>query len=124
LAAVEHSLDDMIGSITRQIEAVEATSGAVAAADRSAASTRNAGDHCRHGSTGSPSSPRRGSSDDAFGVIPDCRTGAPWPPTAYAVDVGSALSLPALRSPWELMRSAHTELFAGLEPVVKLRQRA
>jgi hypothetical protein len=38
--------------------------------------------------------------------------------TACAVDVGSALPLP------ELMRSAHTELFAGLEPVVKLRQRA
>jgi hypothetical protein len=43
-------------------------------------------------------------------------------PTEYAVDIGSALSIPTLRARWAGLRSAHPELFEGLRPVVALKQ--
>jgi hypothetical protein len=43
-------------------------------------------------------------------------------PTEYAVDIGSALSIPTLRARWADLRSAHPDLFDGLRPVVTLKQ--
>jgi hypothetical protein len=43
-------------------------------------------------------------------------------PTEYAVDIGSALSIPTLRARWAGLHSAHPELFAGMRPVVTLKQ--
>ena len=119
LAAVEHSLDDMTGSLTRQIEAVEATQAAPSPrpTDQPPALARPASIAAMV-PTAVPVLPRVAPPMTPSESSPIANRRAPWPPTAYAVDVGSSLPLP------ELMRSAHTELFAGLEPVVKLRQHA
>jgi hypothetical protein len=43
-------------------------------------------------------------------------------PMEYGVDIGSALSIQALRARWAGIRSAHRELFRGLSPAVTLRE--
>ncbi len=43
-------------------------------------------------------------------------------PNAYGVDVGGALSIDVLRARWLGIRSAHRRLFEGLTPTVALRQ--
>jgi hypothetical protein len=45
-------------------------------------------------------------------------------PMQYGVDIGSALSIQALRARWAGIRSAHSELFEGLVPTVTLRETA
>ena len=40
----------------------------------------------------------------------------------YGVDIGSALSIQALRARWAGIRSVHRELFRGLSPAVTLRE--
>jgi hypothetical protein len=40
----------------------------------------------------------------------------------YGVDIGSAVSIQALRARWAGIRSAHRELFRGLSPTVTLRE--
>jgi len=43
-------------------------------------------------------------------------------PMEYGVDIGSGLSIQALRARWAGIRSAHRELFRGLSPTVTLRE--
>jgi hypothetical protein len=43
-------------------------------------------------------------------------------PMEYGADIGSALSIQALRARWAGIRSAHPQLFEGLAPSVTLRQ--
>jgi hypothetical protein len=43
-------------------------------------------------------------------------------PMEYGVDIGSGLSIQALRARWAGIRSAHLELFRGLTPTVMLRE--
>jgi hypothetical protein len=40
----------------------------------------------------------------------------------YGADIGSALSIQALRARWAGIRSAHPQLFDGLVPTVTLRE--
>lgn len=44
------------------------------------------------------------------------------PPIAYGADIGSGLTILALRARWELLRSAHPELFQGLRPIVSVKE--
>ena len=92
LAVVEHSVDDVTGSIARQANAtppwpdsgppVPATPAAIAAV-----------------------------------VAPALPL-----PMEYAVDIGSAVSIQALRARWAGIRSAHPQLFEGLAPTVSLSE--
>jgi hypothetical protein len=90
LAVVEHSVDDVTGSIERQAKAtppwpdtgppVPATPAAIAAV-----------------------------------VAPALPL-----PMEYGVDIGSAVSIQALRARWAGIRSAHPQLFDGLAPTIAL----
>jgi hypothetical protein len=46
------------------------------------------------------------------------------PPAAYGADVGGAVSVQALRARWAGIRTAHPELFAGIQAVVMLNETA
>jgi hypothetical protein len=93
LAVVEHSVDDVTGSIARQANTapaawpdtgppVPATPAAIAAVI-------------------APALPL---------------------PMEYGVDIGSAVSIQALRARWAGIRSAHPQLFDGLAPTVSLSE--
>jgi hypothetical protein len=92
LAVVEHSVDDVTGSIARQAKAtppwpdsgppVPATPAAIAAV-----------------------------------VAPALPL-----PMEYGVDIGSAVSIQALRARWAGIRSAHPQLFDGLAPTISLSE--
>ena len=53
-------------------------------------------------------------------VISSRRRGAPALPLPmeYGVDIGSAVSIQALRARWAGIRSAHPQLFEGLAPTI------
>jgi hypothetical protein len=92
LAVVEHSVDDITGSIARQAKAtppwpengppVPATPAAIAAVI-------------------APALPL---------------------PMEYGVDIGSAVTIQALRARWAGIRSAHPQLFDGLAPTIALSE--
>jgi hypothetical protein len=122
LAAVEQNMSDITGSVSRQIAAVRAEGTNPWPAD---------------------AKPEPISAADIASVIaPTAGFGAPLPsppqtspvplappsaaasagPSEFAVDVGSGLSIQALRARWLGIRSAHPQLFEGLIPTVVLRE--
>jgi hypothetical protein len=124
LAAVEQDVNDITGSVSRQIQAVKATTTAAWPADADPAVVTTG----EIASLVSPSAPAI-----IFGVplpAPPATTGAQSASEtssaatelAYGVDLGSAVSIEVLRARWLGIRSAHWQLFDGLTPVVKLRQ--
>jgi hypothetical protein len=113
VATVEHDLDDVTGSIRRVAAASEAkraddgpTVSATAALTASTAAPIN-----------SPPPP-----PPAFGDAATPATPAALPPTQYGVDIGSGLSLQALRARWQTLRQAHPALLDGMEPIVSVRE--
>jgi hypothetical protein len=132
LAALEHNMDDVTGSITRQIAAVKAETAAPWPADAT---------------NPEPVTPAVVASIVSPAVPPPAGIAAPIPlppsvtpaaapvaaasaevtpsatdSAAYGVDVGSALSIEVLRARWLGIRSAHLRLFAGLTPTVAVRE--
>jgi hypothetical protein len=99
LAAVEHNMDDVTGSIAQQ--AARATTAAA------------------------PATPSPWPDGPAVAATPAAIAAVVAPPLAmpmeYGVDIGSALSIQALRARWAGIHSAHPELFDGLVPTVTLR---
>jgi hypothetical protein len=101
VADVEHTMDDVTGSITKDIAAAKFAPGR----------------------TLLPPWP-----DNLPPMLPTsaalAAALAPMMPlpTQYGVDIGSALSIPTLRARWAGIRSAHPQLFDGLRPVVTLKQ--
>lgn len=129
LAAVEHNMDDMTGSITKQIEAVKAKtaealppapspwpgdSPPVAMTPATIAALVAPVAPASAGFTAPPLPSSLATAADL------ASSGAP--PTAYGVDVGSALSIQALRARWTAIHLAHAPLFDGLYPVVMLKE--
>lgn len=117
LAAVEQNMNDITGSVSRQIAAVKAETTNPWPADTKPEPISAA--------------------DVAATVAPTAGFGAPLPSppqtmpatpppkvAAAGVDVGSALSIQALRARWLGIRSAHPQLFEGLIPTVVLREMA
>jgi hypothetical protein len=100
VAVVEHTVDDVTGSIT----------------DMSAAKAANRGLILPPWPDQRPPAPPTAA--DVAAVL------SPFTPmpTEYGVDIGSALSIPTLRARWVGIRTAHPELFDGLRPVVTLKQ--
>jgi len=62
------------------------------------------------------------SSSGAMQSSADTAVAAPMAPTEYGVDIGSGLTIQALRVRWTAIRSAHPELFDGLEPIVSIKE--
>ena len=122
LAAVEHDvqhdLDDVTGSISKEIEAANAAWRAddgptvAATAALSAVMIKPAIAPPPLVLAAAPATEPGASDATASGP----------PPVTYGVDVGSGLTIPALRARWEILRSAHPELFAGLRPIVSVRE--
>lgn len=132
LAAVEHNMDDMTGSITRQIEKVkDATAQAapppwpsdeppVPATPATIASVIAPVVPTPAGLTSPlPPSPLMPAMEQVS--PPEAAAAAPQP-TAYGVDIGSAVSIQALHARWAGTRSAHPQLFEGLQAFVTLKE--
>ena len=94
LAVVEHSVDDVTGSIARQAQ-----------------------------STAAPPWPEDGppvlTTPAAIAAV--VAPALPLP-MEYGVDIGSAVSIQALRARWAGIRSAHPQLFDGLAPTISLSE--
>jgi hypothetical protein len=135
VAAVEHheqQVDNVTGSLAKQIEAVKAEAEAPHPADLPTTSTPAATPDVT-GSTAvqtppsatpSPSSPFP--APPPLGVQPPPAKPAGSPsssvtPKQFGVDVGSAVSVAALRARWTEMRAAHPQLFQGLTPTAVTR---
>jgi hypothetical protein len=111
VTTVEHDLDDVTGSI-RQVAAASETRHAedgptVSATAALTASATATLDHA-------PSPPGFESAEPATPSAP--------PPTQYGVDIGSALTIQALRARWQTLRSAHPALLEGLQPIVSVKE--
>jgi hypothetical protein len=105
LAAVEHSMDDMTGSISRQIEAAKA-------APRPS---------LEDGPTVQATAAVTASLVTPVAAEPPVAAAAPAAATEYGVDIGGGPTIQALRARWLAIRSAHPQLFEGLEPIVSVR---
>jgi hypothetical protein len=97
LAAVEHDIADVTGSITRQVQSVKAT-------------------------TAQPPWPDGPPVPATPAAIAAVIAPALLLPMEYGVDIGSALSIQALRARWAGIHAAHPQLFDGLVPTVTLRE--
>lgn len=94
LALVEHSVDDVTGSIARQAKA-----------------------------TAPPPWPDSGPPVPATPAAIAAVIAPALPlPMEYGVDIGSAVSIQALRARWAGIRSAHPQLFDGLAPTISLSE--
>jgi hypothetical protein len=114
VSAVEHDLDDVTGSIRQVAAASEAkhaddgpTLSASAALVTSAAAPLT-----------SPPPPAGFTQGEAATPA----TPAALPPTQYGVDIGSGLSLQALRARWQTLRQEHPALLEGMQPIVSVRE--
>jgi len=134
LAAVEHNVDDITGSVARQIETIKKTSPApLPAADANRAPPAAAAPPVP-GAKAAVAEPAAGPAPPqaaAPGPAAAAPQAAAPPPRAeapaalapqYGVDIGSAVSIQVLRARWLGIRSAHAQLFDGLMPVVMLRE--
>jgi hypothetical protein len=94
LALVEHSVDDVTGSIERQAKI-----------------------------TAAPPWPDNGAPVPATPAAIAAVVAPALPlPMEYGVDIGSAVSIQALRARWAGIRSAHPQLFDGLAPTISLSE--
>jgi hypothetical protein len=127
LASVEQDLNDVTGSIGKQIEAVETADASRHAEDGpSIAATASVSTMLPAVllpvATAFPPGPAPASgpvaanqpAEDAAAVTPTR--------TAYGVDIGSGLTIQALRTRWAAIRSAHPDVLEGLEPILSVRE--
>jgi hypothetical protein len=130
LAEVERHVDDMTGSVSRQIAAVKAETAPAWPADARPAPLTPA----QIASIVSPADPGQAAPGGVGAPLatpprttPAKEPTAPAPAAAapagqYAVDIGSAPTLQMLRARWVGLRSAHPQLFQGLTPSVTLHE--
>jgi hypothetical protein len=126
LAALERRLDDVTGSINRQAETNRQADAASVAAVEAPAPL----------ATVTPPSPwpdlpiPTDAEAIAAMIAPPTDTAMLWPPeevapiapfAGYGADIGSALSLNALHTLWRSLRSAHPQLFKGVQAGVTIR---
>jgi len=115
LAAVEQDVHDVTGSITKQINAADqgrrADDGpSVAATAAVSASVPALADIT------SAASPPATVTAAAETVLPAS------PNTQFGIDIGSGLTIQALRMRWAAIRTAHPQLFDGLEPILSVKE--
>ncbi len=123
IATVEQNMDDVTGSLSKQIEAAAAAqhndSGPTVAATASISATM----------TPLPAPPPNIMASPPMMASPPATVqarlgaGVPLPPeVAYGVDVGSGSTIAELRTRWVAIRNAHPQLFVGLEPIVSVKE--
>ncbi|HXX04684.1 MAG TPA: hypothetical protein VEJ37_10150 [Xanthobacteraceae bacterium] len=120
LAALEHNLDDLTGSVTRQIEAARPpwpnNAPAAAATPATIASIVTPAVPPPAGMVSpAPPAPLATTAD---------ATPVAAPPAEYGVDLGGAHSVEVLHARWGAFRSARPKLFEGLKPLVSRKDTA
>ena len=106
VSAVEHDLDDVTGSI-RQVAAASEAKSAETGPTVSATATVTA-------SAVAPVNPPKPPASFTQNDPPQA--------TQYGVDIGSGLSLQALRARWQTLRQEHPALLEGMQPIVTVRE--
>jgi hypothetical protein len=117
LASVEHDMDDVTGSISKEIEAADAARRS----DNGPTITATAAVTAALTST-TPAPPSVSAFPPAAAAAPPDAAAPVSARAKYGVDIGSGLTLQALRARWATMRSAHPQLFEGLEPVASIKE--
>jgi hypothetical protein len=114
LAAVEQDMQDVTGSINKQIKA--------------AAENRRADDGPSVVATAAVSAAVPALADIASASPPAtvqtaAESPAPAPsPMQFGVDIGSGLTIAALRMRWAAIRTAHPQFFEGMEPILSVKE--
>ncbi len=115
LASVEHDMSDVTGSVGREIAASNA---ARAIEDGPSVSSTAATAALIPPAPQAPivagSAPATIPADAAVLATPRTQQ--------YGVDIGSGLTIVALRARWASLRAAHPDLLAGLQPIVSIRE--
>lgn len=130
LAAVEQNMNDITGSVEKQIASVKAAAAGpwptdgkpepITAAEIASIMAPAAG-------FVTPASPQ---TSPASTSLPENQSSKELPPATppdakpreYGVDMGNATSIQVLHARWLGIRSAHAQLFAGLSPAITLRE--
>lgn len=139
LAAVEHNLDDVTGSVARQIEAAKTASktasqppadteptAATAAGSAPAAAmpiVEIAAPPALQPPAVAATLPAPPAPPPAL-TASAAATSVQPPVTEYAIDLGGASFIQALSAHWAEVHGAHPQLFEGLKPVVTLKETA
>jgi hypothetical protein len=115
LASVEHDMNDVTGSVDREI-----------AASNAARAVENGPSVSSTAATAAlipPAPPAPIVAGSAPATIPADAAVLATPRTQqYGVDIGSGLTIVALRARWASLRAAHPDLLAGLQPIVSVRE--
>lgn len=117
IAALEHSMDDITGSVTREIQSAKAATSSSwpAGAQPIPATVADIT------ALLAPIVPPPDGVTYPFALVSAGAT-APIPHvTEYGVDLGTAVSIDALRARWAEVRTAHPQLFTGVLPTVTLK---
>ncbi|MFY9692365.1 MAG: hypothetical protein WAK35_01340 [Xanthobacteraceae bacterium] len=116
LAAVEHDMD-VTGSIAKQIQAADASRRAdegPSVAATALASTAMAPVDMPPAAASLPAlDPIKAEPQTALPALPK---------SAFGIDIGSGLTLQALRTRWAAIRTAHPQFFEGLQPIISVRE--
>ncbi len=115
LAAVEHDLDDVTGSVTKQIQAANASRRAEDGPSLAATALVSASIAPVDIAPAAALAPAPPKTEPDI-VLP------PLPKTAFGVDIGSGLNLQALRMRWAAIRTAHPQFFEGMDPIISVRE--
>jgi hypothetical protein len=116
LAAVEHNMDDMTGSISKEIESAGATRRFDDGPTVSSTATATLAATSEPNVAAPALAPPSGL--DAAAFVPAAALG----PVQYGVDIGSGLSITALRARWTSLQAAHAALFEGMQPIISVRE--
>jgi len=126
LAAVEHNMDDMTGSIRSEIEAAK-SSAAAAPAQQPAQpwpAAQPAGAAPAPATIAAITPPGAGTSPQPPSPLTEATAPAAPAPLEYGVDLGGGATMTVLKARWLSIAAAHPELLASMTPVVAVRERA
>jgi hypothetical protein len=108
LATVERNMDDMTGSVSRQIAAAEAKPARAFEMGPTVQATAAVVAAMTPPTTAPPAV--------------EAAAPAATSQTEYGADIGSGLTIQALRLRWAAIHAAHPQLFEGLAPIVTIKE--
>lgn len=115
LATLEQNLDDMTGSVTRQIEAAKQPQSPPWPDDKTPMTMAEL--------AAVLAQPPSGNGNPLANPLADPTASAALA-SGYGADIGGALSIKSLHARWISLRTAHPQLFEGLRPSVTIRENA
>jgi hypothetical protein len=124
LTAVEHSVENVTGSVARMSKAVEEASKRTAAAERPAASLPaiSVEPSPADESTASVNPAAEVHAAERLPVSPSPPASEPESKPEFGLDIGGGGTIEGLRTLWAKARQQHAAALEGLRPVVHLRE--